>query len=158
MEQPIIKTLRCVLRPATDTDARWMYKLFNDRDVVSYIEGIKWFNSNIKSTQTFIDSMNINFQKGLGILWCILYENCPIGMIMVNDLNEESFYTFALFPKYRGLELMKECIAATNRYLLETYQQVPGITSIDSNTLAIRLIQKISLFSPNNYTKDCELI
>lgn len=149
MGQPTINTTRCILRPPTMEDADWLYELFNDQDVIKYIEGIKWFNSDIDSTRMFIDSMNINFQKGQGVLWCILYENRPIGMIMVNDLKEDPFYSFALFPFYRGLELMKECITETNRYLNYNYYQTPAISTLDSNISALKLIQKLSLLNAN---------
>lgn len=151
MNQHIISTSRCILRHATDEDAFWLYELFNDKDVIAYIEGVKWFNSDIESTQTLIESMNINFQKGLGILWCILYENCPIGMIMVNDLNEKSYYTFALFPQYRGLELMEECVSGINGYLLDFYHQTPMISILDSNESALKLMHKLTLLQQDKY-------
>lgn len=144
MLQPTIETQRCLLRSATAEDAGWLYELFNDPDVIEYIEGIKWFNSDIKTTILFIDSMNTNFQIGLGILWCIIYDNHPIGLIMVNDLNEESFYTFALFPQYRGLELMEECVVGINAHILDFYHQTPSISSLKSNVSALKLMHKLS--------------
>lgn len=152
MEQPTINTPRCILRLATADDAVWLYELFNDQEVIAYIEGIKWFNADIESTRAFIDSMNINFQKRLGILWCVVYEYCTVGMIMVNDLNDKPFYTFALFPQFRGLELMEECIVGINSYILGSYHKIPSISSLDSNISALRLMQKLSmLHSDKNY-------
>lgn len=152
MEQPTINTPRCILRLATADDAVWLYELFNDQEVIAYIEGIKWFNADIESTRAFIDSMNINFQKRLGILWCVVYEYCPVGMIMVNDLNDKPFYTFALFPQFRGLELMEECIVGINSYILGSYHKIPSISSLDSNISALKLMQKLSmLHSDKNY-------
>lgn len=149
MEQPTITTARCILCPPTTEDAEWMYRLFNDKDVIAYIEGIKWFNSDINATRLFITSMRKNFQHELGMLWCIFYRNQPIGIIMANDLNEDPFYSFALFPSYRGLELMKECITETNRYLNHYYHLFPTISTVDSNLQAIKLMQKLSLINTN---------
>lgn len=122
--------------------------MFNDKDVVTHIEGIRLFNSDIGATRRFIESMNANFQKGLGILWCIQSGDLTVGMIMVHDLTEDPFYTFALLPPYRGLGLMEECIEATNRHILETYHRAPSISSSASNAPAQRLIQKLSLSQP----------
>lgn len=145
MEQPTINTSRCILRPPSTGDAEWMYRLFNDKDVVSYIEGIKWFNTGVYAVMDFIESMETNFQRQIGILWCIIYNDQPIGIIMVNDLDENPFYSFALFPYYRGLELMKECITETNRYLNHYYHHIPTISTIDSNVSALKLMHKLSL-------------
>lgn len=143
MQQSTFITSRCTLRAAIADDAYWLYELFNDQDVIKYIEGIKCFNADISATRRFINSMNKNFQKGLGILWCILHENSPIGMIMINDLNDQPFYTFALFPPYRGLELMKECIVETNNFIHGYYNQTPTISTLDSNVSASRLMRKL---------------
>lgn len=145
MEQPTITTSRCILRFPSTEDAEWMYRLFNDKDVVSYIEGIKWFNTGVDAVMDFIKSMETNFQKRIGILWCIIYNDQPIGIIMVNDLDENPFYSFALFPYYRGLELMKECITETNRYLNHYYHHIPTISTIDSNVSALKLMHKLPL-------------
>lgn len=144
MLQPTLITSRCILRAATVDDTCWLYELFNDQDVIKYIEGINCFNADISAIRRFLNSMNKSFQKGLGILWCILYMNRPIGMIMVNDLNDQPFYTFALLPTYRGLELMKECIVETNNFIHGYYNQKPTITTLDSNVSALRLMRKLS--------------
>ena len=57
MEVEILHTERCTLRPATVEDADWLFGLFNDPDVVTYIEGINWFNTDVASVRSFIESM-----------------------------------------------------------------------------------------------------
>ncbi len=121
MEQQNIKTSRCVLRPATVEDATWMFRLFNDEAVVAYIEGIQWFNKDIESTVGFIKSMEVNSRRETGMLWSIIYNENPVGFIMVNDLDDNPFLTFALFPEYRRLHLGTEVYKSVNRYISERF-------------------------------------
>lgn len=117
MKQPVIQTSRCVLRPAVIEDASWMFELFKDEEVVVYIEGIKLFNANIEAVVGFIKSMEINCRKRMGMLWSIIYKETPIGFIMVNDLDENPFLTFALFPEYRNLRFGTEVYKSINQFV-----------------------------------------
>lgn len=150
MEQPTINTTRCILRPPSIEDAEWMYRLFNDKDVVSYIEGIKWFNVGVDAVMGFIKSMETNFQKQIGILWCIIYNNQPIGIIMVNDFDDNPFLTFALFPEYRNLRIGTEVYRSVNSYVSKLF----GAPSVETDNPIVKKIVRHNpeiLFINNQY-------
>ena len=116
MEQQIIRTTRCILRPSAIEDAEWMFKLLVDKDVVSYIEGIKWFNADIESVSKFIKLMT-DSKENNGMLWSIIYNDIPVGIIMVNDLKDRPFISFALFPEYRSLHIGTEVYNSVYRFI-----------------------------------------
>ena len=140
MEVEILHTERCVLRPAKLEDAEWMYDLFNDSDVVSYINGIKWFNADIVSVRSFIESMQINAAKDLGIMWCVDYEANHIGFVLAYDLKDDPFLSFALFPKYRNQHLGSEVIAMAKEYISQKFQS-PKIES--NNPIVKAIVRKL---------------
>lgn len=121
MEQPILKTQRCILRPSTVDDAEWLLRLFNDEDVVAYIEGIKWFNTDIEAVNGFLKSMDRNSARNIGFLWIIIFDESPIGFIMANDIDESPFLTFALMPEYRNKNLGTEVFASVNDFISKTF-------------------------------------
>lgn len=121
MEQPILKTLRCTLRPSTVDDAEWLLRLFNDEDVVAYVEGIKWFNTDIEAVNAFLKSMERNSARNIGFLWIIIFNDSPIGFIMANDINEEPFLTFALLPEYRNKHFCSEVFTSVNDFISKTF-------------------------------------
>lgn len=99
-----------------------MYSLFTDKDVIAYIEGIQWFNADVEAVVRFIDSMKTNFQRKMGMLWSVIYNDVPVGIIMVNDLKEKPFLTFALFPEYRGLRIGTEIYESIYRFISANYR------------------------------------
>ena len=121
MEQPILKTQRCILRPSTDDDAEWLLRLFNDEDVAAYIEGIKWYNTDIESVNCFLKSMERNSARNIGFLWIIIFNESPIGFIMANDIDEEPFLTFALLPEYRNQHFGTEVFASVNDFISKAF-------------------------------------
>lgn len=140
MEVEILHTKRCVLRPAKLEDAEWLYDLFNDSDVISYIDGIKWFNVDIVSVQSFIETMQINAAKDLGIMWCVEYKANKIGFVLAYDLKDNPFLSFALFPKYRNQHLGSEVIAIAKECISHKFQS-PKIES--NNPIVKGIVRKL---------------
>lgn len=140
MEVEILYTERCVLRPVKLEDAEWLYDLFNDSDVVRYIDGIKWFNTNVASVRSFIESMQINAAKDLGAMWCVEYKSNHIGFIFAYDLKDNPFLSFALFPKYRNQHLGSEVIAIAKEYISHKFQS-PKIES--NNPIVKGIVRKL---------------
>lgn len=142
MEVETLYTDRCVLRPAKLEDAEWLYDLFNDSDVVSYIDGIKWFNADLVSVRSFIETMQINADKDLGIMWCVDYKANHIGFVLVYDLKDNPFLSFALFPKYRNQHLGSEVIALTKEYITRKFH-FPKIES--NNPIVKGIVRKLPM-------------
>lgn len=150
MESKTLTTDRCLLRPAIIEDAEWMLKLFNDKEVVAYIEGIRWFNSNTESVRSFIMSMDKNFQKSQGILWCVIVGNCPAGIIMANDLDDTPYLTIALFEKYRGVNIGSEIFNVVNEYVTAKY----GEPKVETNNPIVKKIILKSKSAQGNILDD----
>lgn len=143
MDVEILNTDRCLLRPITINDAGWLYHLFNDMDVVKYIEGITLFNADIHAVRQFIDSMRINAQNNIGAIWSVEYRSNNIGFIMAYDLTDNPFLTYALFPKYRGLGIMSECIDAICKHVYAQSKNVPFIKVIKTNIAGLKMKKQI---------------
>ena len=138
MEVEILHTERCLLRPATIDDASWMYDLFNDQDVVEYIEGLKWFNTDVESVANFIENMQVNADKDLGAIWCVELDTENIGFIMAYDLKENPFLSFALFPQYRNQRLGTEVIKKVYDHITSKYQS----PKIETKNQIVKKIQR----------------
>jgi len=123
MDFPILNTQRCLLRKAVLEDASWMLQLFNDKDVVEYIDGIKWFNTNIAAVESFILSMDRNFKESKGILWCVDCDSRPVGIIMANDLEENPFLTFALLNDFRNCGIGTEIYNVVKRFISTKFDE-----------------------------------
>lgn len=121
MEVETLHTERCILRPVTLDDADWLFRLFNDPDVVTYIEGINWFNADVASVRSFIESMQINAEKDLGVMWCVEYQSYNIGFILAYDLKDKPFLTFALLPEYRNKHFCSEVFTSVNDFISKTF-------------------------------------
>lgn len=155
MEQPILKTQRCTLRPSTPDDAEWLLKLFNDEAVVAYIEGIKWFNTDIDAVRGFLKSMERNSAQNKGFLWVMMFNERPIGFIMANDIDDNPFLTFALLPEYRDKHFGSEVFAAVNEFISKTFA-TPKTES--ENPIDKRILRHHSevLFVNNQYISSLE--
>lgn len=138
MEFPLIDTDRCQLQQAAKEDASWMLRLFNDKEIVEYIEGIKWFNANVDSVISFIASMERNYQKSQGILWCVIINNHPAGIIMANDLKENPYLTFALFKEYREQGIGREIYNAVKEYISKEF----GKPNVETQNPIVKKILK----------------
>lgn len=150
MKPSTLTTNRCQLRPAIKKDAEWMLKLFNDKEVVAYIDGIKWFNTSVNSVRAFITSMKNNSDKSQGILWCVMVGNCPAGIIMANDLDEDPYLTFALFKEYRGQNIGSEIFNVVNEYVTKNF----GKPTVETENPIVKKITKRKceyLFIGNRY-------
>lgn len=143
MEVEILHTERCTLRPATVEDADWLFGLFNDPDVVTYIEGINWFNTDVASVRSFIESMQVNATKDLGAMWCVEYKSNNIGFILVYDLMKDPFMTYAILPEYRFKSYMSECVSAIYNLIYRHLSLKPSISTNEINIAGSKLKQKI---------------
>lgn len=103
-------------------DANWLFDLFNDSDVVKYIEGINWFNADVVSVRSFIESMKINAIKDIGAMWCVEHQSNNIGFILAYDLKDNPFLSFALLPKYRNRHFGSEVITLIKDYISQKFQ------------------------------------
>lgn len=155
MEQPILKSQRCILRPPIVDDAEWLFKLFNDEDVVAYIEGIKWFNTDIDAVKGFLKSMERNSAHNKGFLWVIMFNESPIGFIMANDIEETPFLTFALLPEYRDKHFGSEVFVSVNEFISKTFATPKTETE---NPIVKKILRHHSevLFVNNQYISSLE--
>ncbi len=140
MEVEILQTERCILRPVIKEDANWLFDLLNDPDVVEYIEGINWFNSDVVSVQSFIETMKINAVKDLGAMWCVEYQKNNIGFILAYDLKDNPFLSFALLPNYRNHHFGSEVITLIKKYISQKFQ-TPRIET--SNPVVKGIVRKL---------------
>lgn len=150
MDSIKLVTPRCLLRMAVIEDAEWMLRLFKDKEVVAYIDGIKWFNTNVESMRSFIMSMDKNFQESKGILWSVIVDDCPAGIIMANDLEETPYLTFALFEEYRRKNIGSEVYNVVKEYITAKYEE----TKVETRNPVVEKITKRKceyLFIGNRY-------
>lgn len=143
MDVNIIRTDKCLLRPMTITDAGWLYKLFNDNDVVKYIEGVKLFNSDVETVKSFINSMQTNSRNKLGAIWCVEYYSKNIGFVLVYDLSQSPYISYALQSKYRGQGYMYECVLAIGKYIYDQIQLKISIKVDANNFSGVKFKDKI---------------
>lgn len=140
-EIPMLQTQRCKLRISTIDDSKWLYQLFVDEDVKKYIDGLEIFSKDEKAVRRFILVMLNNWYKGLGCLWSIEYNNQGVGFILVYDLQENPFLSFAILKQFRKQHFATETVACVYEYL-KSRKYVPRVET--RNLIAEKIVLNIS--------------
>lgn len=138
-QMKIIKTNRCILRPATLEDANDMFEYYNQSKVVKYLPMQK--HNTIADTKRFIKTFFLsNYKKGnIGHFAVVFKENSKtignVGFNNITSTSKEGEIGICINPKYWGLDLSSELALAMLRYGFEdlNLQKIIAITFEDNN-------------------------
>jgi hypothetical protein len=142
-----LQTKRCNLRAAKPTDSEFLLNLFRNPEVVENLNGIKYLNRTITDVDKLIQTLNFSSNTSEGFLWIIELVQSAIGFIMIYDLSNSPFISFALLPQYRGKGYMYECVITIGNHMEDNLTDKVSIDTDFRNMSALKLKSKI-LASP----------
>lgn len=152
MNYPIIQSKRCHITIATTDDACWLHALLNDKDVYKYIDGIRPFAENIKSTTLFIEDMLDAYINGRGFLWKLSINSIPIGFICTLDIEEAPSVCYGMDKAYRNLGIMLESLTCVMYYQIQISDSSFQFHISKENLASLRLYTKIArMFNTSLY-------
>lgn len=142
-----MQTQRCDLRLATLNDSKFLLSLFRDPEVIENISGIQCINKAISNVDKLVQTLNFPSDTSEGLIWIIELEQNAIGFIMIYDLSNRPFISYALLPQYRRKGYMYECLMVIGNYMKDRITDKISIEADQSNLSSIKLKRKI-LASP----------
>jgi len=142
----IIETERLILREFLESDAKWMYGLNADPDVVRYT-GDPAFES-IDEARFFLENYSDYTRNGYG-RWAVILKDTNefIGWCGLK-LNEEDFVDigFRFFKKHWAKGYASEAAKATLEYGFQTlnFDEIIG-RAVADNLASLRVLEKLNM-------------
>lgn len=116
--------------------------LFSIPDVINNLDGVNHFISNISCVKRLIKNLNFD-ENSQGRIWVIEIDSHKVGSIMVYDLSENPFISYALLPEYRGYGYMFESVMVIGESIFNQFRCQVSINVDRDNLTAIKLKDKI---------------
>lgn len=116
--------------------------LFSIPDVINNLDGVNHFISNISCVKRLIKNLNFD-ENSQGRIWVIEIDSHKVGSIMVYDLSENPFISYALLPEYRGCGYMFESVMVIGESIFNQFRCQVSINVDRDNLTAIKLKDKI---------------
>lgn len=143
-ELPVLKSPRCVLNRITEEDISVMRQILNDRLTRKYLSEL-WtlVNTDEGIMQTLSSFYNL-MEQDEGMIWGVRLNGDMIGFIAFMDLSFNPTVIYAMHPAYRFKGYMKECVALSVQYILDSGMCSYMQTEVhNDNTASVRLLQSI---------------
>lgn len=137
-----METKRCNIRKAELLDSEFLMSLFSIPDVIKHLDGVNHFISNISCVKRLITNLNFD-EISQGKIWVIEIDSHKIGFIMVYDLSENPFISYALLPQYRGYGYIFESVMVIGESIFNKFRCKVSINADRDNLTAIKLKDKI---------------
>jgi RimJ/RimL family protein N-acetyltransferase len=141
---PVLKSPRCVLNRITEEDISVMRQILNDRLTRKYLSEL-WtlVNTDEGIMQTLSSFYNL-MEQDEGMIWGVRLNNVVIGFVAFMDLSFNPTVIYAMHPTYRFKGYMKECVALSVQYILDSGMCSYMQTEVhNDNTASVRLLQSI---------------
>jgi ribosomal-protein-alanine N-acetyltransferase len=150
---PELKTERLLLRKLVKTDAKEMFFLRSNEDVLRFLG--REPTTSVEEAEEFIDRINKNIDTNESILWGIAFSNDPlavIGTICFWNIKPEHYrgeIGYLLHPDQWRKGIMKEAINAVLDYGFD----VVGFHSIEAS-LSSRNIASSTVLERTGFVKE----
>ena len=142
----ILETERLILREFKEEDARDMYNLNQDPEVVKYVDGTHF--ESIDDARTFIENYDRYKKQGMGRWACIIRENDEfIGWCgLITEESGDIDLGFRLYRKNWGNGFATEAAKACLKYGFEDLGLKRIVASaLVENKASINVIEKLGL-------------
>lgn len=143
-ELPVLKSPRCVLSRITEDDIPVMRQLFDDEVTQKYLWELRTLVETDEGIKQMLFSFNILMEQNEGLIWGVRHNSNLIAFVAFMDLSFNPTVIYAMHPAYRSKGYMKECVALSVQYILDS-----GICSYmqtevhNDNVASVRLLQSI---------------
>ena len=143
-ELPVLKSPRCILNRITEEDTPIMRQIFDDGLTRKYLSELLTLVETDDGIQQMLSSFNILMKQDEGLIWGVRLNGNLIAFVAFMDLSCNPTIIYAMHPPYRFKGYMKECVALSVQYILDSglcsYMQ----TEVhNDNVASVRLLQSI---------------
>lgn len=143
-ELPVLKSPRCILNCITENDIPVMRQIFDDELTRTYLSELWTLVETNEGIEQVLSSFNILMKQNEGLIWGVRHNSNLIAFVAFMDLSFNPTVIYAMQPAYRSKGYMKECVALSVQYILDS-----GICSYmqtevhNDNVASVRLLQSI---------------
>ena len=143
-ELPVLKSTRSVLNRITEEDIPVMRQIFDDGLTRKYLSELLTLVETDEGIQQMLSSFKILMRQNEGLIWGVRLNGNLIAFVAFLDLSINPTVIYAMHPAYRSKGYMKECVALSVQYILDS-----GICSYvqtevhNTNVASVRLLQSI---------------
>lgn len=143
-ELPVLKSTRCVLNRITEEDIPVMRQIFNDRLTRKHLSELLTLVKTDEGIMQMISSFYTLMEQDEGVIWGVQLNGAIIGFVAFMDLSFNPTVIYAMHPTYRSRGYMKECVALSVQYILDSGMCSYMQTEVhNDNTASVRLLQSI---------------
>lgn len=143
-ELPVLKSPRCVLNHITEDDIPVLRQIFDDELTMEHLSELRTLIDTDEGIKQMISSFNTFMERNEGMIWGVRLYNDLIGFVAFMDLSSNPTVIYAMHPAYRSRGYMKESVARSVQYILDSdicsYMQ----TEVHNDNIAsVGLLQSI---------------
>ena len=143
-EFPVLQTPRCVLNRITEEDIPVMRQIFNDKLTRKYLSELWTLVKTDEGIKQMLSSFYTIMEQDEGMIWGVRLNDDIIGFVAFMDLSCNPTVIYAMHPAYRFKGYMKECVALSVQYILDSGMCSYMQTEVhNDNTASGRLLQSI---------------
>lgn len=143
-ELPVLKSTRCILNRITEKDIPVMRQIFNDRLTRKYLSELWTLVKTDEGIKQMLSSFYTLMAQDEGMIWGVRFNGNLIGFVAFMDLSFNPTIIYAMHPAYRFKGYMKECVALSVQYILDSGMCSYMQTEVhNDNTASVRLLQSI---------------
>lgn len=149
---PELSTERLVLREISTADAKEIFQLRSDKNVMQFLD--RPLAQSMDDAMALINKIADGHEKNENITWAITLQHLPkligtIGFWRIDKENYRAEIGYLLHPVEQGKGLMQEAIAAVLKYGFQTMKLHSVEANVNpANNASIKLLEK------NNFTKE----
>lgn len=143
-ELPVLKSTRCVLNRITEDDIPVMRQIFDDELTKKFLSELWTLVATDEGIKQMLSSFNILMQQNEGLIWGVRHNGNLIAFVAFMDLSCNPTVIYAMHPAHRSNGYMKECVAQSVQYILESGMCSYMQTEVhNDNVASVRLLQSI---------------
>ena len=140
----VLKSPRGVLCRITQDDIPVMRQIFNDRLTRKYLSELWTLVKTDEGIKQMLSSFYTLMEQDEGMIWGVRLNGNLIGFVAFMDLSFNPTVIYAMHPAYRFKGYMKECVALSVQYILDSGMCSYMQTEVhNDNTASVRLLQSI---------------
>lgn len=143
-ELPVLKSPRCSLNGLTGNDIPAMRQIFDDELTRKYLSELCSLVETDEGIKQMLSSFNILMKQNEGLIWGVRHNGNLIAFVAFMDLSCNPTVIYAMHPAQRSKGYMKECVAQSVQYILDSGMCSYMQTEVhNDNVASVRLLQSI---------------
>lgn len=143
-ELPVLKSPHCILNCIMEDDIPVMRQIFDDELTRKYLSELWTLVETDEGIKQMLSSFNILMKQNEGLIWGVRHNGSLIAFVAFMDLSCNPTVIYAMHPAYRSKGYMKECVALSVQYILDSGMCSYMQTEVhNDNVNSVRLLQSI---------------